>query len=431
MDRRAWQDRCAQATDNPGAARQAWAGGAGALSWRVPSQRSAAPPTGDFAASRASELHFATLFDGERWHADVELSVDELGRIAGMRTCARPSSEVRSFRGMAAPGFIDLQVNGVAGVAFNDGPDAHSFDRATSAMRELGVCHYLATIITDARAHRRAARQAVVAARRRGSEILGVHYEGPYIEPARRGVHPIEHVRSFDDEDRPTQSDWRTGGVDLITVAPEHVPPSQISELVARGFVVSLGHTDASYAQVIDALEAGASGLTHFFNAMSPLHHRAPGAVGAGLERAALHLGLIVDGHHVDDAVLRMLIATVGPTRLCVVSDGMPAMGRGGEDAFSVAGRELRTRSGRLVDAQGRLAGARLGLGPAVRRLHDSLDVPWDAAFRMVSRVPARWLGIDDELGWLRPGHRASLTVLDSDGEVTATIVDGDVRSVR
>lgn len=371
---------------------------------------------------------FERLFDGATEREACVLEVDDDGRVAGLREHApRLDDPARNFEGLAAPGLLDMQVNGAGGVLFNASPTRAGLETMARALAQAGVCHFLPTVLTDAPAVRRAARDAVEQTRGALPELLGVHYEGPHIDPGKRGVHRAEAIEALDAPALAALLELRGTGRDLITLAPEHVDAASIEALSQAGFAVFMGHTNARFADVARARAAGARGFTHFFNAMSPLHHREPGAVGAGLLFDDLWLGLIADGHHVAPAVLRMLAERRGCARLCLVSDGMPTIASE-RSRFSLYGETIELREGRLTNAEGRLAGAHLPLARAVKNAVEMMGVSVHAALRMASAQPAQALGVDAELGTLRPGMRASVSVFGPELEPRATLVDGQVR---
>jgi len=216
-----------------------------------------------------------------------------------------------------------------------------------------------------------------------------------------------------------------------VTLAPDAVPPDRIRRLSDAGIIVSLGHSDATYDEVARAVDAGATGVTHLFNAMSPLSHRAPGMVGAALQFGDLWCGIIADGHHVDPAVLRIALrAKNGPGRLFLVSDAMSAVGDAG-DVFTLNGRTVTRAGGRLTLADGTLAGSDLDMASAVRFAVRELGVGCADALRMASLYPATLLRKDDRHGRIRPGYRADFVHLSADNIVQSVWVAGEKLQIR
>jgi N-acetylglucosamine-6-phosphate deacetylase len=312
------------------------------------------------------------------------------------------------------PGFIDVQVNGGGGVLFNDAPTLQTLRRIGAAHRRYGTTGFLPTLISDDAATMRAAIAAVDAAIDAGVPgVLGIHLEGPYIAPARRGAHDAAKFRALDDAELELVCSLRHG-VTVLTLAPDQVPPARVRELAARGVIVCIGHTEADYAQARAALDAGARGFTHLYNAMSPLQGRAPGVVGAALEDRASWCGLIVDGHHVHPASLRVALAAKPRGKLLLVTDAMPPVGAD-TDTYELAGVAIRCRDGRCETPDGVLAGSALDMASAVRNTVATLGVPLEDALRMASTWPAEFLGIAAARGRIAAGLRADLVELDGD----------------
>jgi N-acetylglucosamine-6-phosphate deacetylase len=311
------------------------------------------------------------------------------------------------------PGFIDVQVNGGGGVLFNDTPDVATIARIGAAHRRYGTTGFLPTLISDTPQVMRAAIAAVDEAIASGVPgVLGIHLEGPHLAPGRRGAHDAAHFRALDAEQLEIACSLRRGAT-VLTLAPECVAPAQVRALAARGVIVSLGHTEASYEQARAALDAGARGFTHLYNAMSPLAGRAPGVVGAALGDRASWCGLIADGHHVHPGSLRVALAAKPRDRLMLVTDAMPPVGAD-SPAFSLAGRTITCRDGRCETPEGVLAGSALDMARAVRNAVEWLDLPLEDAARMASAWPAAFLGQDDRRGRIAPGLAADLVQLDA-----------------
>ncbi|MBM3647513.1 MAG: N-acetylglucosamine-6-phosphate deacetylase [Alphaproteobacteria bacterium] len=367
----------------------------------------------------------ARIFDGERWHEHSAILVrDET--IAGIAPVADVPADA-TFRkvdgGMLVPGFIDAQVNGGGGVLLADAPTAQSMDRIAAAHRAFGTCRLLPTLVTTTA---EAVRAAMAAVRHAGPGVAGLHLEGPHLSPARRGIHDGTAMRRMTDADLDMLLSAEVDRL-LITVAAEQVEPAQVRRLVDGGVIVSLGHTDATYDQAMALIDAGAGGVTHLFNAMSPLQARAPGLVGAALDAGPVWAGIIADGLHVAPATLKIALrAKRPPGRLFLVTDAMPTVGAD-VTSFALAGRTIDRRGNRLTwsDESGApvLAGAHLDMAAAVRFCVERLELPVDEALRMASLYPARFLRLDAEHGRIAPGYAADLVHLSSDLAVLQTWV--------
>jgi N-acetylglucosamine-6-phosphate deacetylase len=325
---------------------------------------------------------------------------------------------------LLAPGFIDTQVNGGGGALFNDEPTPETIRTIGAAHRRFGTTGFLPTVISDDLHVLADAVSAAGAAMNAGVPgVLGVHVEGPFINVERSGVHDKAKVRRLRKADLGLLTGIKSGRT-VVTLAPERVEPSMIERLVRAGVIVSVGHTDGSYEEIVQAFAAGASGVTHLFNAMSPLESRRPGAVGATLEDQQVWCGLIVDGRHIHPAVLKLALRSRPLERFMLVTDAMPTVG-GESDSFVLQGREIRVVDGVCQAPDGTLAGSHLDMAQAVRNAIDMLGLTLSQAVNMASRQPAEFLGLGHELGRIAPGYRASLVALDSDLMVTDSWIDG------
>ena len=375
----------------------------------------------------------ARIFTGDRWLDDHALVIEN-DRIAAVTERARldPGLAVEGLDGgMLVPGFIDAQVNGGGGVLFNETPDADALARLAAAHARHGTTALLPTLITDRPDVTARAADGIRAAIAAGTPgIVGVHFEGPHLSVARKGAHDPALIRPM----TPADAERLTApglGVVLTTVAPENTPTAMIRQLADAGVVVSLGHTDVSYETAMAAADSGARGITHLFNAMSPLQHRGPGVVGAALDHGGLWGGLIADGLHVHPAALRAAIAAKrGPGRLFLVTDAMPTAGDPG-DVFLLNGRRVTRREGRLTLDDGTLAGSDLTMDAALRYTVTHLGVGLDEALRMASLYPALFLGLERDRGRIAEGHRADLVHLDDGLAVTSVWIGGEGQAER
>jgi N-acetylglucosamine-6-phosphate deacetylase len=356
----------------------------------------------------------AVLLDGARI-ADVVVASDSRVRAA----------QVVDLDGCTlAPGFIDCQVNGGGGVLFNDAPTVDGITRIAAAHRRFGTTGLLPTLISDDAATMHAAIGAVREAVACGVPgILGIHLEGPFLAAQRKGIHDAGNFRAPTMADVDLIAAGETGKV-LLTIAPEQVAPDVLRGLAARGVILSAGHTAATYAQARAALDAGLRGFTHLFNAMSPLQSREPGVVGAALEDRESWCGVIVDGHHVHPAALRVALAAKPRGKIFLVTDAMPPVGADG-DQFTLNGEAITCRDGKCTNADGVLAGSALDMASAVRNAIVMLGVPADEALRMASTYPAAFIGLQDTHGRIAPGYVADLVALDGDFMVRHTWVGG------
>jgi N-acetylglucosamine-6-phosphate deacetylase len=320
-----------------------------------------------------------------------------------------------------APGFIDVQVNGGGDVLFNDDPSPAGIDRIVTAHRRYGTTALLPTLISDTPEKMREAWNAVARVPA-SSGVLGIHFEGPFLSPEKPGVHDPAMLRA------PSVADYEllaspSDRLRLVTLAPEQVRGGFISDLTKVGVRVALGHSMATYAQTRAALADGLSGFTHLFNAMRPLASREPGPIAAALESASAWFGIIVDGAHVDPAILRLALR--GSAHPMLVTDAMPPVG-GTSSTFSLFGRQVFARGQSCWREDGALAGSALGMIGAVDNCVRLLEVPLPAALSYASYEPANFLGLGHRLGRLAAGYQADMTAVALDPmRVEATWIAG------
>ena len=327
--------------------------------------------------------------------------------------------------GTLAAGFIDLQVNGGGGVMFNDAPTAATIAAIGRAHRAFGTTGFLATFISGARADMARAVAAVREAMDAGEPgALGIHFEGPHINPARRGAHDARAIRPPAEGDIDLLASLGAGRT-LVTLAPECVTPADIAALAARGVIVAAGHSEADADTMDTAMAHGLTGVTHLFNAMGPLGHREPGAAGAALTRDRLACGIIADGVHVHWDVLRLAWRAKPRGTLFLVTDAMAPVGAPDAGVIRIGNETVRTVGGCLRLADGRLAGSLLNMGQAVRNCVMHAGIPLADALAMAAAYPADFLGLGESRGRLAPGLRADLVWLDDDLRVRATWIGG------
>jgi N-acetylglucosamine-6-phosphate deacetylase len=322
------------------------------------------------------------------------------------------------------PGFIDVQVNGGGGVLFNDTPTAEGLAAIAKAHAKFGTTALLPTVIStdlDGIAQCIAAVDAAIAAGMPG--IIGIHIEGPYLSPKRRGIHNPAEFPKLDAAAIAVLSSLKWGKT-LVTLAPDATTPDDIAALVKAGVIVSVGHSDASYDQTKAALNAGARGFTHLFNAMSPLNHRTPGVVGAALDDSESWCGIIGDGHHVHPAALRIAFALRGPRKLMLVTDAMPPVG--GEPTFVLQGRTITTQDGCCYGPDGTLAGSATDMATIVKKTASYLGADLPTMALLASTNAAEFLGLTG-YGVIAPGARADLAVINNVFEVVQTFISGSL----
>lgn len=357
-------------------------------------------------------------------HQDLDVIIED-GRIAALAPRGESRGDLHDLQGgVLIPGFIDTQVNGGGGVLFNDDPTAEGVAAIGAAHRRFGTTGFLPTLISDDLEVIDHAIDAVEHAISRGVPgVLGIHIEGPFLNVRRKGIHDSSKFRVL--EEAQVQRLTRLkGGRTMITLAPEMTTPEMIRRLVAAGAVVSAGHTDADYPTMRAALDAGLTGVTHLFNAMSQLGNRAPGVVGAALEDQSAWCGLIVDGHHVDPVTLKLALRCRPHDRFMLVTDAMPSVGAAA-DHFHLQGRRILVRNGACRDENGVLAGSDLDMASAVRNSVQMLGLDLATAVMMASAAPAAFLGMQGLRGVIAPGQAADLVLLDDALSPQATWIAG------
>jgi len=321
------------------------------------------------------------------------------------------------------PGFIDTQMNGGGGVLFNDAPNIETLRTMSSAHRAFGTTGFYPTLISDdlsvVKAAMLAVKQAII---EKVPGVLGIHLEGPFLNPERKGVHDASKFKIIDEAAFNLLTSLDVGRT-LITIAPELTTPEMISRFVSAGIIVAAGHSTANYAQTKIALNAGLTSFTHLFNAMTPFASREPGMVGAALEDKNSWCGIIADGFHVHPASLKVAHRAKAKGKMILVTDAMPSAGATDKN-FILNGELIRCENGKLTTAQGTLAGSDLTMISAVTNAVAMLEIDEDEAVRMASTYPAAMMG-ETQLGAIQAGFTASMVLLDNQNRVTRSWIDG------
>lgn len=336
-----------------------------------------------------------------------------------------PDREIDLDGGWLLPGFVDTQVNGGGGVLFNDQVDIEAIAAIGAAHARFGTTAFLPTLISDTPAQIAAALAAVDAAIEQGVPgVVGIHIEGPFINEVKRGIHEAHRIRRLDDAIVATLTAPRRGRV-MLTLAPELCDEDDIRTLVRHGVIVSAGHSDATYDEAQRAIGAGLTGFTHLFNAMSPLHHRNPGAVGAAFD-SDTYCGLIVDNVHLHPAVVRLAVHAKGKDRIMLVTDAMPSVGTDVSE-FTLQGKRIAVKDGVCIFEDGTLAGTHLDMASALRKTVEvtGLSVPDVSA--MASATPAAFLLLQDSIGTIAAGQRADWVWLSAELAPRATWIGGQI----
>jgi N-acetylglucosamine-6-phosphate deacetylase len=368
-------------------------------------------------------FHAKKLFDGQNFHDDCVLTITD-GVITAIDENIQTADATAD--GMIVPGYIDLQVNGGGGALFNDTPSVEQLKTMMLAHAKYGTTGMMPTLITDKVSVMAQAADAMAKAiADKVPGILGIHFEGPHLSLAKKGTHCAELIRPIAEDEWAILSRKDLGKV-MVTLAPETVSTDDIKRMVSLGIKVCLGHTNADYQQAQKAVNAGATGFTHLFNAMSPLQGREPGVVGCALLNDNTQAGLIVDGHHVDYATCKLAIKAKPAGGIFLVTDAMPPVGTNMTE-FPLYDRTVYVEDGKLTSTTGELAGSSLDMATAVKNTHFGLNIPLDESIRMASLYPAQYLYQPSELvrGQLKIGQQADFVVLDNDLNVNETWIGG------
>lgn len=327
---------------------------------------------------------------------------------------------------LLAPGFIDLQFNGAFGYDLTHNPE--SLWRVASQLPRYGVTSFLPTIITSPLRTVRLAQDIWhkgAPPRFKGSYALGLHVEGPFLNPAKRGAHNPSHLRPPSVED---VANWSPEtGVRMVTLAPELLAAVDvIATLTERGVVVSAGHSMATFDQARNGVTAGIRYATHLFNAMPELHHRKPGLIGALLADERVTIGLIPDGIHIHPALIKLIWHMAGDGRLNLVTDAMAALGMP-PGVYNLGDFQVTVSGGRATLSNGTIAGSIMSMDGALRNLLNYTGCSQAEAVRTITTTPATLLRIAGHKGQIAPGYDADLVLLTPGFQVMATVIDGQL----
>jgi N-acetylglucosamine-6-phosphate deacetylase len=366
-------------------------------------------------------LYVKKLFDGQNYIDNQVLTIAD-GKIIAFDNNTASVDEV--LEGLVVPGFIDLQVNGGGGALFNDSPSLNNIKTIMAAHVKFGTTAMLPTLITDKISVMEQAADAIAKAiAEKVPGIIGIHFEGPHLSVAKKGAHIEEYIRPI------SSQEWqvlerRDMGQILVTLAPETVSTDNITRMVSLGIKVCLGHSNADFNTAQKALDAGADGFTHLYNAMSPIQGREPGVTGCALLNDQASCGLIVDGHHVNYDSCRLALKAKPAGTIFLVTDAMPPVGTNSIE-FDLVGKKVLLNNGKLTSTTGELAGSVLDMAQAVVNTHLGLKLPLDEALRMASSYPANYINQSDTRGGLVIGSQADFVELDDDFKVKSTWITG------
>jgi len=366
-----------------------------------------------------------TLYTGQEELTDRALLIDgtRIVEIVNLADLASDCSRIDLAGNQVAPGFVDLQLNGCGGVMFNDAITAETLDVMHQTNLKSGTTSFLPTLITAADEDILQALEVVNQYRQQYPyRVLGLHLEGPYLSPRRKGIHNESYIRPPDRRILEKIAEYGRETVKLVTLAPELTQPEEIRLLTDAGIVISAGHTDATFEQAVAGFEAGITMATHLFNAMSPWLGRSPGMVGGIFSRPEVYAGVIADGHHVHFDSIR-LSKQIKQDKLVLVTDATPPVGTE-MDSFWIGGHQVFYRDGKCISSDGTLGGSALTLMAAVANCVRHIDIPLSEALRMAALYPAQSIGMDNQLGKIAPRYLANLVIFNHDFQITG-MVDG------
>lgn len=361
------------------------------------------------------------VFDGTQLRTGVTVEVQD-GYIT--KIYDEVVAGASHFEGTLTAGFIDYHVNGGGGKLFNFEPSLDTLSTMVKAHAAYGTTAMVPTLITDnIDVMGQAADAMTQAISQQEPGVLGIHFEGPHLSVPKKGVHDQQFIRPISESEMALfkREDL---GLKIITLAPENVTNADISALINHSVKVSIGHTNASYERAIEAVELGADGFTHLFNAMSPLTSREPGVLGAALERDDTWCGIILDGHHMHYSAAKVAYAAKAKGKLLLVTDAMSTIGSE-QSSFNLFGAEVYRDGDKLATAEGTLAGSALDMITAVKNAVQHTGIEITEALNMASLYPAEYLGVADNMGSIEVGKQADLVVFTEDFRVTNTWIKG------
>ena len=374
----------------------------------------------------------AQIFDGQQFLQDHTLiingnKVESMFPTKGYRQSGVQNIDLDNH--YLIPAFIDLQVNGGDKLFFTKALNRECLQAISRASRESGAHHFLPTLVTT---HQQNILKAIELVREAMQEpdsgVLGMHLEGPWLHPEKKGAHNPRYLRIPDDHELDQILKQGQGVIKLITLAPELFTAAQIRKIRESGMLIAAGHSMAGYTEAKQFFDAGVEMVTHLYNAMSPFQSRSPGLVGATLYHPEAWASIIVDGDHVDYAAVEIAYK-LKKGRLILISDATFV----GEkpDHFHYEGFDIYLKNGRYVTEKGNLAGATINMLDAVQNCVNHVNIPLEEALRMASLYPAQLMGLGHQLGKIQPGYQADLLILDKTLTLKGRISQGTLQTIH
>jgi N-acetylglucosamine-6-phosphate deacetylase len=350
----------------------------------------------------------------------------EGGRIKQIAFDSVRSGEFDAEGATVFPGFIDVHIHGAVGVDTMNATPA-GLGKVSRFLAQNGVTSWLPTLVPGSEDEYSQAIQSIARVMEDetgGARVVGVHYEGPFVNLEQCGALHREHFRTYEQKNELSNLPRLRSGRMMTTLAPEIAGGIElIRELEREGWVISIGHTRAGIERLNEACEAGARHMTHFMNAMAPLHHRNPGPIAWGLSRDDVTFDIVADGMHLDKFVLKLLLKLKGAKGMTLISDAIAAAGEG-DGEYQVWGETISVENGRTSNVHGSIAGSVISVLDAFRLMR-SLGASDIELAHMASTNPAKLLRLEGECGSIEEGKRADLVVIDQNGEVKLTLVGG------
>ena len=377
----------------------------------------------------------ACVFDGESFfkNKNIYISDQKIQDISSKKN-TKKCKEINVHGNIVCPGFIDIQLNGGGGVFFNETPTIDGIKKIMQAHLAFGTTSFLPTLITDDKNKIPIALKTIEdSLNQKIPGILGVHFEGPYLSIEKKGIHPPDHIRSPIDEEV-YQIFKLKAGIKFVTLAPEVVGKDIIKQFIQNGFIVFAGHTNATCKQMTEAFSLGVKGITHLFNACTPIGSREAGVVGASLLHDESWSGIIADGHHVGFDTLKLAFKTKSKRKFILVSDAMPPVGTD-IDSFFIGKNKIFVKDGKYIDSSGTLAGSAITVYDAFLNIYNNKLASLEESLQMASTNAAQCLGIDGahsqfKKGRILPGFDADFVILENENlKVMHVIQEGIVHS--